>query len=97
MALGGFLNLVERIDYKQWSVIMEIGFGGILAVRTRLIPKRLVRWLLGKYDPWDTSLNPPNGKVLIDEEDVYVTLGLPMGQLKISEGQSSQTDIEFLE
>ncbi|KAJ8435721.1 hypothetical protein Cgig2_002678 [Carnegiea gigantea] len=44
---------------------------------------------------WDTSLNLLNSKLLIDEEDVYVTLGLPMGQLEIGEGQSSQTDIEW--
>ncbi|KAJ8431002.1 LOW QUALITY PROTEIN: hypothetical protein Cgig2_025684 [Carnegiea gigantea] len=76
---------------------METGFRGILAVRTKLIPKRLARWFLEKYDPWDCSLKLPNCKLLIDEEYVYATLGLTMGQLKISEGQSSQSDIEFLE
>ncbi|KAJ8435722.1 LOW QUALITY PROTEIN: hypothetical protein Cgig2_002679 [Carnegiea gigantea] len=67
----------KRLDYEKWSVVMETGFGGILIVRTRLILKRLARWLLEKYDPWDTSLNLPNGKVLLDEEDVYVTIDLP--------------------
>ncbi|KAJ8434111.1 hypothetical protein Cgig2_024229 [Carnegiea gigantea] len=43
MASGGFLNLMEMLDYEQWSAIMETRFGGILAVRTRLIPKRLAR------------------------------------------------------
>ncbi|KAJ8445809.1 hypothetical protein Cgig2_027890 [Carnegiea gigantea] len=43
MALGGFLNLVERLDYEQWSAIMDTEFGGILAVRTRLVPERLAR------------------------------------------------------
>ncbi|KAJ8445621.1 LOW QUALITY PROTEIN: hypothetical protein Cgig2_018562 [Carnegiea gigantea] len=81
MALSGFLNLVERLDYEQWSAIMETGFGGILT----------------KYDPWDTSWSLSNGKALIYEEDVHVTLGLPMRPHKISEGKSSETDIEFLE
>ncbi|KAJ8423419.1 hypothetical protein Cgig2_032669 [Carnegiea gigantea] len=67
MALGGFLNLVERLDYEQWSAIMDIGFEGILAVRTRLLPKRLAKWLLEKYDLWDTSLNLPNDKQLPGE------------------------------
>ncbi|KAJ8438372.1 hypothetical protein Cgig2_006290 [Carnegiea gigantea] len=39
---------------------METGFGRILAMRIRLIPKRLTRWLLEKYDPWATSLNLPS-------------------------------------
>ncbi|KAJ8423245.1 hypothetical protein Cgig2_022416 [Carnegiea gigantea] len=71
IAPGGFLNLVGRLNYKQWSAIIEKGFGGILAVRTRLVPKRLARGLLEKYDLWDTSLKLPNGKVLIYEEDVH--------------------------
>ncbi|KAJ8439438.1 hypothetical protein Cgig2_021552 [Carnegiea gigantea] len=96
MALGGFLTLVERLDYDQWSAIMHTGFGGILLVITKLIPKKLARWLLEKYDPWDNSPNLTNGKLLIDEEDVYATLGLPMGEHEIMEGQSSDVDIEFL-
>ena len=77
--------------------IREKGFGWILAVRTRLVPKRLARGLLEKYDPWDTSLKPLNGKVLIYGEDVHVILGLLMGPLEISEGKSSKTNVEFLE
>jgi len=50
--------------------------------------------LLEKYDPWDISLNLPNGKVLI-YEDVHVTLSLPMGSLEKSEGQSLETNIEL--
>ena len=97
MALGGFLNWVERLDYEQWPAIMEIGFGGILAVRTRLIPKLLAQWLLENCDLCDTSLNLPHGKVLIYKEDIHATLGLPMGPLEISEGKSSKSNTEFLE
>ncbi|KAJ8420308.1 hypothetical protein Cgig2_028058 [Carnegiea gigantea] len=95
IAPGGFLNLVERLDHEQWSAIREIGFGGMLAVRTRLIPKRLARWLLENYDPWETSLKLPNGKVLIYEEDVHATLGLPMGPLDVREGKTLENDIEY--
>jgi len=52
---------------------------------------------LEKYDHWDNSLNLANGKILINGEDVYATLGLPMGQLEVIEGQTSGADIEFLE
>ncbi|KAJ8437972.1 hypothetical protein Cgig2_033705 [Carnegiea gigantea] len=33
----------------------------------------------------------------VDEEDVYATLGLPMGEYEIIEGHSSEAEIEFLE
>ena len=95
MASGGFLNVVERLDHDQWRAIMPIGFGGMLAVRTRLIPKRLARWLLESYDPWETSLKLPNGKVLIYEEDVLAMLGLPMGALEVKEAKASDNDTEY--
>jgi len=95
MALSGFLTLVERLDYKQWSAIVQTGLRRILWVRTKLIPKKLARWLLEKNDPWENSLNLANGELLIDEEDVYATLRLPMGELEIIEGQSSDADESF--
>ncbi|KAJ8422901.1 hypothetical protein Cgig2_026422 [Carnegiea gigantea] len=97
MAPGGFLTLVERLEYEQWSAIVEAQFGGILSVRTKLIPKSLAKWLLEKYDPWNYSLNLANGKLLIDEEDVYATLGFLMGEFEVIEGQTSDADTELLD
>ena len=62
-----------------------------------MIPKSIARWLLKRYDPWDNSLNLANGKLLIDEEDVYATIGLPIGEVEVIEGQTSDADIQFLE
>jgi len=42
MTLGSLVNLVERLNHKQWLVIIETGFGGILVVRTILIPINLM-------------------------------------------------------
>ncbi|KAJ8432083.1 hypothetical protein Cgig2_024693 [Carnegiea gigantea] len=97
MAPGGFLRLVERLQYEQWLAIVNAGFGGILSIRTKLIPKSLARWLLEKYDPWDNSLSLANGKLLIDEEDVHATLGLPMGEFEVNEGCTSDDDMQFLD
>ncbi|KAJ8435944.1 hypothetical protein Cgig2_023320 [Carnegiea gigantea] len=74
---------------------MPTGFGGMLAVRARLIPKRLARWLLESYDPWETSLKLPNGKVLIYEEDVHATLGLLVGPLEVREAKALDNDTEY--
>ncbi|KAJ8421960.1 hypothetical protein Cgig2_032906 [Carnegiea gigantea] len=70
----------------------EDRFGGILAVKTTLIPKRLARWLPENYDLRDTLLKLANGKVLIYEEDVHATLDLSMGPLEVSEGKNSESD-----
>jgi len=67
------LKVTHRVDSR---------FGGLLAIRTKLIPKPLAWWLLEKYDQWDMSLNLPRGKLLIYDQDMHATLVLPMGQFK---------------
>ncbi|KAJ8443818.1 LOW QUALITY PROTEIN: hypothetical protein Cgig2_017299 [Carnegiea gigantea] len=94
MAPGGFLTLVERLDYEQWSAIIHTGNA---VGENEINSKKMARWLLEKHNPWDNSLNLTNGKLLVDEEDVYATLGLPMGEHEIIEGHSSEAEIEFLE
>jgi len=51
MASYGLVNLIEKLDYKQWSAIMQAEFREILAIRTKLIPKTLDQLLLEKYEP----------------------------------------------
>ncbi|KAJ8434671.1 hypothetical protein Cgig2_030057 [Carnegiea gigantea] len=75
------VEVEDPVNYDQWSAIMHTGFGGILSVRTKLIPKKLARWLLEKYDPWDNSLNLANGKLLINEEDNVERAGPPIGSM----------------
>ena len=41
---------------------MQAQLGRIVAIRTKLNPKTLSRWLVEKYDLWDISLNLLNGK-----------------------------------
>ena len=75
---------------------MHLGFEGILSTMIALIPKSLGQWLLERYDLWDTSQNLPNGKLLIDKEDVYATLGLPIGGLKITDVKNWGNSTEFV-
>ena len=91
MAPGGRVNLIERL-----AAIMESEFGALLSIRTRLIPKVMARWLLKHHDPWDTSLNLPNGKFLIYDEDVHVTLELPMGSYQIQNLKIAENDTAYI-
>jgi len=83
MAPGGLVTLIERSNYDQWSAIIDCAFAGLLAIRTRSIPKSTARWLLESYDPWETSLNLPNGKLSVYDEHVHTFLGLRIGPLQI--------------
>jgi len=75
MAPGGLVTLIERLNYNQWSTIMDCAFVGLLIIRTKSIPKVTTQWLLESYDPWETSLKLPNSKLLVNDEDVHATLG----------------------
>jgi len=46
MACNKLLFLIERLDYVQWTIVMETRFGGFLSIRTSIIPKDLATWLL---------------------------------------------------
>jgi len=85
------------LDYNQWAAIMESGFGDLLSIRTRFIPKAMACWLLEHYDPWDTSLNLPNGKVLIYDEGVHATLRLPMRSNQIQNLKLREDDATYIE
>jgi len=78
MATNGLVTLIKRLNYNQWSAIMDCAFARLLAIRTKSTPKAMVQWLLESYDPWETSLNLPNGKLLVYDENVHATLGLPI-------------------
>jgi len=98
MDVKGLMHLVERLDYEQWSSIMESGFGGFLPVRTSCILKQLARWLLDHFDPWDNSLKLANHKVLeIIEEDVHANLGLPMGPQEVVKAKQLDDDIQYIQ
>ena len=49
-APGGLATLIGRLNYDQWSAIMDCTFTGILAIRTKSILKTMARWLLESYD-----------------------------------------------
>ncbi|KAJ8438360.1 hypothetical protein Cgig2_015287 [Carnegiea gigantea] len=98
MAVKVLMHLVDRLDYEQWSAIMETGFGGFLAVRTSRIPKQLAHWLLDHFDPWDNSLKLANHKVLeITEEHVHASFGLPMGPEEVVEAKQLDDDIQYMQ
>ena len=97
MAPGGLVNLIERLDYNQWATIMESGFRAVLSIRTRLIPKGMTHWLLEHYNPWDTSLNVRNDKLLIYDEDVHATLGLPMGSYRIQNLKIAEDETRYIQ
>jgi len=85
MATGGLVTLIKILNYDQWSSIMDCAFSGLLAIRTKSIPKATARWLLESYVPWETSLNLPNGKIPVYDEDVHATLGLPIRPVQIQD------------
>ena len=58
---------------------MDFAFAGFLAIKTNSLQKAMARWLLESYDPWKTSLDLSNGKLLVYDEDVHASLGLPIG------------------
>jgi len=50
MLISGISYLIERLSYKQYFVVIEIGFDGFWPNRINVISKRLGMWFLENYD-----------------------------------------------
>ncbi|XP_074296682.1 uncharacterized protein LOC141627122 [Silene latifolia] len=87
-----FIN--SGLSDMQISDIREMGFGGLLCLKTDMIPGHLAYWLVSEFDPFTSSLL--NNQLPVRDEDVHLSTGLPLGQVTIEQaGKYDQTN-EFM-
>ncbi|KAL1544913.1 hypothetical protein AAHA92_21704 [Salvia divinorum] len=76
--------MLQSLNDKQRSAVKEIEFGALLHYNIKSIPRALARYLLENFEPISCSIALNTGDLLfLDEEDVHITLGFPMGPLPI--------------
>ncbi|PWA34376.1 hypothetical protein CTI12_AA619720 [Artemisia annua] len=66
---------------EQKEVVRDMGFGGLLQLKLRSIPKEFARFVINQLD--DLVLHTPNGDIPIDRMAVHEVLGFPLGHKKI--------------
>ncbi|KAH9616261.1 hypothetical protein KSS87_020306 [Heliosperma pusillum] len=91
-------NEDSPLSEKQIQAIQEMGFGSLLLLQIKKVPGSLAYWLVSNYDPIKGCLL--DGKLPILEEDIYLSLGLPMGPnvvIEASNGDKCPVYLSVLE
>jgi len=89
-----FLFINSNPSEEQVRDIKEMGFGGLLQVSTDEIPGRLANWLVRNFDPRQCSLM--NVQLTLEDVDVHLATGLPIGPLEVKEASKGCKDQSFL-
>ncbi|KAK9668951.1 hypothetical protein RND81_13G098300 [Saponaria officinalis] len=80
------LNLVELIlglTNQQKAAVEEIGFGGLLQLKVRRVPKKIVPMLLSSFNDGSFMFHTSTCNFLLRKEDVHDCFLLPMGPRKV--------------
>ncbi|KAH9623855.1 hypothetical protein KSS87_002941 [Heliosperma pusillum] len=91
-------NEDSPLSEKQIQAIQEMGFGSLLLLQIKKVPGSLAYWLVSNYNPIKGCLL--DGKLPILEEDIYLSLGLPMGPnvvIEASNGDKCPVYLSVLE
>ncbi|MFS7909862.1 putative phospholipase [Helianthus anomalus] len=82
---NGLCCALQGLTDAQNSDIRDMGFETIKCFNIHNIPAGLGYWLLLNYDHKTNELNIGNGKIKITPSKVHEVLGVPMGEISVSE------------
>ncbi|XP_042029974.1 protein FAR1-RELATED SEQUENCE 5-like [Salvia splendens] len=80
-----FVNMLETLNKNKKRDVREFGFGALLNFKIRSFPRSLAYYLIYNFNHKSCSIKLNNEESLfLDDEDVHITLGFPMGSLPMS-------------
>ncbi|KAJ8447521.1 hypothetical protein Cgig2_031134 [Carnegiea gigantea] len=85
MLLRGLLNLIKNLNDKQKWTIKEISLSSFLHLQAGMIPGRLAVQFVRNFDTHSCFLLLAYGRMMVTENDEYMTLDLPKGLLELAE------------
>ncbi|KAK9672918.1 hypothetical protein RND81_12G134800 [Saponaria officinalis] len=86
-----FIN--NNLSERQISDIQEMGFEGILKLKTDKVPGQLAYWLVKKFNPFDSSLM--GGQLKIRDEDIHLAIGIPNGKKVVVQASKKDESDEY--
>ena len=83
-----FVDMLESLNENQRRAVREIGFGALLNFNIRSFPRALAYYLINNFNSKTSSIELNSGESLfLDDEDVHITLGFPIGSLPINKSK----------
>uniref|UniRef100_A0ACD5YSR8 Uncharacterized protein n=1 Tax=Avena sativa TaxID=4498 RepID=A0ACD5YSR8_AVESA len=82
------VTLVGQISDDQKTSIKDMGFGSMLDIKCHTLHNPVISWLAHLYDKHNREfVIPGRGRIPLDPDSVYRTLGLPRGEQVVRYGR----------
>ncbi|XP_057790613.1 uncharacterized protein LOC131007698 [Salvia miltiorrhiza] len=92
---AAFHDSLRKLNEAQKNAVREIGFGRILDLKLKDLPRHLAYWILNKFNPQTCELEiDPRRRVRITTNDVYRVFRFPSGKQTIKIfGKQANSDL----
>jgi hypothetical protein len=78
------VKLYEHLNVNQKAAIARMDLGSMLDIKCHNLHNPLINWLAPLYDQYSRDLViPGRGRIPLNAESVYKTLGLPRGDVPV--------------
>lgn len=95
MSPAQFQKLIENLTDQQKNAVRDIGFGSLLQLQVTCGDNKLSTYLVQNFDVYRCALKLEDEEMLLTEDDVDSTLGLPHGPLQVIEGNNSNATEDY--
>ncbi|KAK9732838.1 hypothetical protein RND81_04G026100 [Saponaria officinalis] len=90
---GLYQFIKDNLSDQQLQAIKEMGFEGLLQIQTDIVPGQLVYWLASDFVTYKSSLM--DGQLPIQDIDIKIALGIPIGPRVVDEAVFGDKSEEF--
>ena len=86
LSLPKFVSLINRLTPRQRDLVCSIGLESILHICCESLPRRLIIYIVSRFNPKSRVLTLSNGSsYTLSPSSIHKTLGTPIGGKKIGE------------
>lgn len=78
-------EFIQMLSSEQQEAIREIGFGGLLNLKISNSFGELIKYLIEQFDVYRCVVKLQKDELLIEEDDIQCTLGIPWGPKPVKE------------
>src|SRR4051812_31145912 len=79
-----YAQLIKDFDDNQKQAVIDMGMKSMLDVKCTNLVNPVCEWLGSIYEPKSREfVIPGRGRLLLDEESIFETLGVPKGTLVV--------------
>nr|GLL29680.1 uncharacterized protein LOC109168056 [Ipomoea trifida] len=88
-------KMLPKLTGEQKNAVREIGFGSLLEIKLSSLDRMLTTYSVTNFDVYRCALRLEKEEMLLTEDHVESTLGLPKGDIQVVQGNNSNATTEY--